>query len=382
MASLDRELEALGRNIQDVLDRTVNARNLESTIRTVVDKAVDIGGSAVRGMADAAAAEKRRQDVRKLYGSTVGKWIGSVLKMVIGFPGAFVFGLTLLFGRDSETGVAVLTDLSLAGPMLVFSGLNIWLSVSGMRMLNLIKRFKTYCRTLGDKTHCSLEKLAWSVNKSEKFVLQDLRKMIAKGFFREGHLDHEQSCLITSHETFRYYEQSRLALEQRQKHMIEEAPKDHINDPKLQQVIQKGNEFICRIRKCNDDIPGEEVSAKIYHMEMLVKRIFQRAQTNPEVLPDMKKLMDYYLPMTVKLLTAYADMDAQPVQGETILASKREIEGTLDTLNAAYEKLLDELFMDTALDVSSDISVLNTLLAQEGLTTDGLNKTQNTGTGD
>ena len=164
--------------------------------------------------------------------------------------------------------------------------------------------------------------------------------------------------------------------------MIEEAPKDHINDPKLQQVIQKGNEFICRIRKCNDDIPGEEVSAKIYHMEMLVKRIFQRAQTNPEVLPDMKKLMDYYLPMTVKLLTAYADMDAQPVQGETILASKREIEGTLDTLNTAYEKLLDELFMDTALDVSSDISVLNTLLAQEGLTTDGLHKTQNTGTGD
>ena len=79
MASLDRELEALGRNIQDVLDRAVNARNLESTIRTVVDKAVDIGGSAVRGMADAAAAEKRRQDVRKLYGSTVGKWIGSVL---------------------------------------------------------------------------------------------------------------------------------------------------------------------------------------------------------------------------------------------------------------------------------------------------------------
>ena len=64
-------------------------------------------------------------------------------------------------------------------------------------------------------------------------------------------------------------------------------------------------------------------------------------------------------------------MDAQPVQGETILASKREIEGTLDTLNLAYEKLLDELFADTALDVSSDISVLNTLLAQEGLTGDG-----------
>lgn len=84
--------------------------------------------------------------------------------------------------------------------------------------------------------------------------------------------------------------------------------------------------------------------------------------------------MDYYLPMTVKLLNAYADMDTQPIQGETIQNSKREIEATLDTLTAAFEKLLDDLFEDTALDVSSDISVLNTLLAQEGLTEDALLK--------
>ena len=78
--------------------------------------------------------------------------------------------------------------------------------------------------------------------------------------------------------------------------------------------------------------------------------------------------------MTVKLLKVYAEMDAQPVHGETIENSKQEIEATLDTLNIAFEKLLDDLFEDTALDVSSDISVLNTLLAQEGLTDDELLK--------
>ena len=83
-------------------------------------------------------------------------------------------------------------------------------------------------------------------------------------------------------------------------------------------------------------------------------------------------MMDYYLPMTVKLLNAYAEMDAQSVQGENILSAKQEIEETLDTLNLAFEKLMDDLFEDTALDVSSDISVLHTLLAQEGLTEDGL----------
>lgn len=80
--------------------------------------------------------------------------------------------------------------------------------------------------------------------------------------------------------------------------------------------------------------------------------------------------MDYYLPTTVKLLEAYQELDKQPVQGENILSSKSEIEGTLDTLNTAFEKLLDDLFQDTAWDVSSDISVLRTMLAQEGLAKD------------
>ena len=115
-------------------------------------------------------------------------------------------------------------------------------------------------------------------------------------------------------------------------------------------------------------------AAKIDRIELVVRRIFERAKACPEVIPDLKKLMDYYLPMTVKLLNAYAEMDAQPVQSERIAASKREIEQTLDTLNLAFEKMLDDLFSDTILDISSDITVLNTMLAREGLTEDELTK--------
>ena len=199
--------------------------------------------------------------------------------------------------------------------------------------------------------------------------------MIDSGLFLEGHLDREGKDLITSHETYRHYEQSRLALEQRQREAQEEAKRQQEAvasvDPRVQEVLDRGNAFLREIRRCNDAIPGEQISAKISRMELIVRRIFERAEAHPEIVPDLKKLMDYYLPMTVKLLNAYAEMDAQPVQGETIRASKKEIEETLDTLNYAFEKLLDDLLQDAAMDVSSDISVLNTLLAQEGLTDDG-----------
>ena len=136
----------------------------------------------------------------------------------------------------------------------------------------------------------------------------------------------------------------------------------------VQKVYDKGKAYIKKIHASNDAIRGEEISAKIAKMEQVIEQIFQRAEEHPEIIPDLKKMMDYYLPMTVKLLDAYEDMDRQPIQGETICASKKEIEDTLDTLNEAFAKLLDSVFQDTAWDMSSDIFVVNTILAQEGLT--------------
>ena len=133
-------------------------------------------------------------------------------------------------------------------------------------------------------------------------------------------------------------------------------------------------EYIKKIHECNDAIPGEEISAKISRIETLVDRIFDRVEQNPENVPDIRRMMEYYLPTTVKLLEADEELDAQPVQGANIISSKSEIEKTLETLNAAFEKLLDSLFQDTAWNVSADISVLNTMLAQEGLTKDDFKK--------
>ena len=163
----------------------------------------------------------------------------------------------------------------------------------------------------------------------------------------------------------------RMQEEEKQRQMEKAEKKNSRLTPEVKAIIQKGNEYIKSIRESNDAIPGEQISEKIYRIEILVKRIFQQTENHPENVPDLRKLMEYYLPMTVKLLKAYEELDRQPVQGDNIMKSKGEIEDTLDTLNIAFEKLLDNLFQDTAWDVSADISVLNTMLAQEGLTDEG-----------
>ena len=201
-----------------------------------------------------------------------------------------------------------------------------------------------------------------------KQVKKDIQGMIRMGWFLEGHVDEQETCVITSNETYQQYRETQQHLKLRQKEEEERIREREGFSPEVQEVLDKGNEYLKKLKESNDAIPGEEISEKISRMEQIVRQIFKRAKEHPEIIPDLKKMMDYYLPMTVKLLDAYEEMDSQPIQGETIQGSKREIEDTLDTLNQAFERLLDSIFEDTAWDVSSDISVLHTMLAQEGLT--------------
>lgn len=245
---------------------------------------------------------------------------------------------------------------------------------AGGSKLGMVKRFRAYIQELEGKDYCDIKELAERVKKSPEFIVKDIEKMILRGWFRQGHLDSQKTCLIVSDAAYEQYTalMQRMENQKREETLAKarQEEKEKKLDPQIKEILRTGDEYIRKIRKCNDAIPGEEISAKISHMEMLVDRIFDRVEQNPESVSDIRRLMEYYLPMTVKLLEAYEELDTQPVQGANIAASKEEIEKTLDTLNVAFEKLLDDMFQDTAWDVSADISVLKTMLAQEGLTKD------------
>lgn len=384
--------EDLGQNIQDIVDRAVNSHDyqqLNETIRQVVDMAMGLGGEAFRKVRNTWEEEsplpsrRASSPLPQVYGNTTSMTLSGILQTVLGGIGSLLslVSTLALVGWNLQWGQFLGRNTALP---LIMLGLCGGVTAFGIRKLSRLGRFRIYRRILGEKTHCSLTCLASAVGKQVAFVRKEVLWMCRKGLFLEGQLNYEGTELITSAETFRHYETSRLQMQERQR--LEQAqaaqaaqtpPSSSAADPQLEQVLARGETFIREIRRCNDAIPGEEISEKIDRMEQIVRTIFTRAKEHPEIVPDLQRMMDYYLPMTIKLLNAYADMDAQPTQGQTIQASKREIEAALDTLNQAFEKLLDDLFRDTAMDVSSDISVLTTLLAQEGLTQDEFEKIKN-----
>lgn len=332
-------------------------------------------GTAPRGQAAQTQAKSRK--LLYLKGTSVK--IGGIFLAITGYVfgiGSLIFLLLLCIGA-AATGWEPALQFA-AAAFGLFTLIFAVMAGTGTGMTLSVGRFRKYVSVLKDREYCDVKELAQKTGRSVKVVTKDIRKMIKKGWFCQGHLDEKESCLMVSDEAYRQYTglMDRMRREKAEKEAAAEKQKQEYEklSPEVQKVIKAGDDYVRKIREANDAIPGEEISAKISRMEMLVDRIFDRVEQNPESVNDIRKLMEYYLPTTIKLLDAYEELDSQPVQGENIISSKREIEKTIDTLNTAFEKLLDDLFQDTAWDVSSDISVLETMLAQEGLTEDGLKK--------
>ncbi|MCM1187833.1 MAG: 5-bromo-4-chloroindolyl phosphate hydrolysis family protein [bacterium] len=244
-----------------------------------------------------------------------------------------------------------------------------------------LKRAKKYLELSGHNQYVNLEDLALHTDRPRKFVLKDLKKMLRLGFFPEGHLDAKNSCLMLNDKLYREYltlEKQRKLLEKEQRaaerKKEQEGPQKTVEPgeaesarSELDAMIAQGQDCIRRLRNMNDNIPGEEISAKLFRLENVLKEIFEGLKEHPEQLPQMKKFMNYYLPTTLKLVAAYEEFDDVSAQGEEIREAKTEIEKTLDTINSAFEELLNRMFRETAYDVTTDAQVLKTMLAKEGL---------------
>lgn len=270
--------------------------------------------------------------------------------------------------------VAILTGASFIMPV-AFTAFFLYMLIRGGIAAKLSGFAKRVTSFIGKRQYIDIETISLYLNIPAKKILSRLRRMIDRGYFPQGHLDKDGKTLMLTDEVFEHY----LDLEMKGKKddVIDTTARDadekefpELSDEdsaQLSAMIKEGNRYIASFHELNADIPGVEVSAKLDRLEGLLKEIFVRVKEHPEQMSRIHELMDYYLPTAQKLVMAYRDYDRVSEPGKEILSAKKDIENTLDTINASLGKLLNKLFKDSVLDVTTDAQVLKTVLAQKGL---------------
>ena len=386
----DKTEEYIKKVIEDAVD-TREFEKLNQTISSTINGAVSTFADSIKTAGETLSGENRShyKETKKpveryvpnyskpvkvnkkplfrespYFAKKTGRKVGGVFMAIIFLGLALVFlPMTIDFAISATVGL---------GGLIFFGGLALAttiLGVSGIRRVGQVNRFNRYINLIGSKEYIEIERLAEGTNKSKRFIIRDVSKMIGLGWFKQGRLDTKKANLMVTDNVYVNYQKLLKQMEDQRIHEEVAAMRKDASqlDPEVKEIVRAGDEYIEKIRESSKDIREVEISEKVARIKVLLERIFSRVREKPDTATETRRLMDYYLPITVKLVDAYKELDSQPVQGKNIIASKKEIESTLDTLNHAFEKMLDSMFQCTALDLSTDISVLNTMLAKEGL---------------
>lgn len=227
-------------------------------------------------------------------------------------------------------------------------GLGLLLGSHWMR--RRLRRYAKYQAIAGKKPTVTISQLAAAANVSARRVENDLEQMVQKGLWgKEAYLDLGRGVLVRTFEAAE-------GLEQAQKE-TQPAPAE----------AEEGYSGQLRdIRRANDRIADPAISAKIDRLEDLAGKIFRIVEEEPAKKAKASTFLNYYLPTTQKLLDSYADFEEAGVSGGNVSQAKQRIADTMDKIVAGFERQLDQLYQSDAMDVDSDIRVMEQMLRRDG----------------
>ena len=298
---------------------------------------------AVKKVTKSPAAKKSTARWLKLVGAIL-LFIG-VAAMGDAFSGALIYGWLqdLWWLEDFLSGLAFATG----GGAMLFSGFS---------MDRQLKRFSKYLLVMGDREAMPIDELARTLGYSERRVEKDLEKMIDKGYFGgKAYLNVELGYLFRGGNAEAGFRQ-RFEEAQDAREEAKAPPKE----------AEEGYSGILRnIRRANDQIADPILSAKIDRLENITAKIFKVVEEDPRKKDRIGTFLNYYLPTTQKLLDSYAEFEAAGVEGENLRQAKQRIEATMDSIVKGFEHQLDELYQADAMDVDSDIRVMEHMLRRD-----------------
>ena len=306
----------------------------------------------IRASAAKSSSAKAAGSGKKTTAPKAGKKASGGLGLII--AGAIVTGIfglgTITTFVDALTWGGLYYELSGIVACLMFMVGGIAMLGAGLGKKRRAERYMNYLAYIGANREVSLAHMAATFDVSVRKLCKDLRQMLSSGVLPTGYLDLAEGKLFLTEMGYR-------------------APEPKKEEPVKEPVrTQEDDDAILReIRQINDDIPGEEMSAKIDRIEEITRKILKYQKEHPNREGQLRSFLSYYLPTTLKILRAYAQLDAQGIEGENISAAKARIEGMMDQVVAGFEKQLDKLFQDDALDITSDVAVLENMLKKDGL---------------
>ncbi len=247
-------------------------------------------------------------------------------------------------------------------------GVNIVLISKLVSAIKYKHRYEKYISILRFRSFEIINDLAILTSINEVTIIKDLNKSISNKLIPQGHFTKENLVFMISNEIYDKYTEKQAVYDRYFKKQIEERNRMKERTEEMNRIMEMGTQYIEKIHDSKSLIKDKSVSKKLDRMETIVSMIFHEVDTNPSQAASLGVFLNYYLPTTDKLIEAYISIGEKQITGRSLSKTKKEIENSLDTIILAFENILEKMYEEHEMDISSDIAAMEIIMEQEGLT--------------
>ena len=310
---------------------------------------------AAQGLGGAAPAAGKKKSAKPKTGARFARGregrgltiAGAIVAGVFGFGGLSELLDALSYGWFWTSLSDIFIPLGIAGVGLI-------MLYMGVAKGKKAKRFRKYLALIGRRESISVASMAQAMGLSVRKVCDDLQDMLDEGVIPTGYLDVGSGRLVLNDEGLREEPPA-------------PAPEKRAEEQKPPAGMEREDAVLMEIREVNDAIADEAMSRKIDRIGEITGKIFAYLREKPDKEGQLRSFLSYYLPTTLKILRAYAQMEAQGIEGENIKSAKVRIEGMMDMVVEGFERQLDKLFAGDMMDIAADITVMEQMMQGDGL---------------
>ena len=292
--------------------------------------------------------------------------VGCLVALGLVSPGAVIDGVLMegmdLFADAAYNALGIISSVL----ALVTAGFG-WMTACGaarMKAGRQMGQVADLADGMDYKKGLSVQMLADLLHQKKNKTLKRIQKHLRKGWLNAW-LDEKNEMLYLTAEDYRAARQAQQAVPEPQP-----APEPEPQKAEVPLNLETARRFAQILEREKKLMRDEQAVEELEQMQKTTAAICSWLEAHPESLPKARRFAEYYIPTTLKLLHTYNDVQGQ--QGENAQNIRRDIAGILHTLNQAYGNLYDNLLSDVAMDVSSEIAALQGMLANDGLTGEGM----------
>ena len=132
-------------------------------------------------------------------------------------------------------------------------------------------------------------------------------------------------------------------------------------------LLEESHNNLKALKRLKGQITDEEVNKHINNIINISEKIINALHEKPNKISSASKFLNYYLPITIKILERYDEIDDQKLTSSSSKDFLKRIKNLIINIEEAFDNQLNNLYNDELIDTNAEIKVFEAMLKEDGL---------------